>query len=392
MLVRKFISHRLNAYYSQPSQSVVGGVNAPLPLHFGRFFWLYQYKKLYKQNHGQWLTPVELFQPHYSKILLNWMRHILEQQGDDQCHIVELGPGRGTNAKIILQTLERDHPDLFAKVQYTLVDTSMSLLSLQQEFLSDFTNNNNNTAVRFCQRDLMHVAQGDQELLPFSNDRTIVVALEVWDNLPHDKIRMKNGVLEQAELFRADTKEPLQNNELDDQSIELEEVFMPLTDPLIQDVLDVTPEYIPRQGIAWIPSVACGVLRRLQRDRPQSALLIADFDWLPLGNFDQSRGRVSVPARKGEPIITCMNDIDHPCYLQAPTESDILFPTDFRTLATFAKRIWGDSSNVKVYKQRDFLTTHGPDIVKATTNWLSGFSPMTADFDNCSIMTIMKKK
>ncbi|GKY93797.1 hypothetical protein MPSEU_000346900 [Mayamaea pseudoterrestris] len=367
MLVRKFISHRLNTYYSQPSQSVVGGVSEPLPLHYGRAYWLYKYKRLYKQNHGQWLTPVELFQPFYSKVLLNWMlKHAVDGY---RHHIVELGPGRGTNAKILLDTLKKEYPEQFANILYTLVDSSTSLLGLQQETLSEF----DGRTVTFFRSDLMHAAESDQYLLPPSNDRTVVLALELWDNLPHDKIRMKNGVLEQAEIVRADNKVPLQNDELEDQSIELEEIFVPLSDPLIKDILQVAPEYIPRRGIAWIPSVACGILVQLQRTRRLSSLLIADFDWLPRGDFNATLRRSSALAH-------------------APLRSDILFPTDFSKFATYAKRICGDAAEVKIYKQQEFLRLYGPNEVRATTNWLSGFSPLTTDFDNCSIMTVIHRE
>jgi hypothetical protein len=382
MLVRKFISHRLNSYYSQPSQSVVGGVSAPLNLHWGRFYWLHTYKKLYKQNHGQWLTPVELFQPYYTRTIVNWMRELLEHAQTP--HIVELGGGRGTNAKIVLETLKREHPAIFDKVQYTLIDSSTSLIELQQETLSGLSADK----VHFRQLDLHDVASGKAELLPYSVEPTVVIALEVLDNLPHDKIRIRNGVVEQAEIVRVDTKEPLPDKDLDDQSIQLEEAYKPLNDLLIQDVLAIAPQFMPRRGILWIPSVACGLLRQLKRDRPQSSLLMADFDWLPAGDFTPGHERRSLRAHKGEPIVTCMDDVDHLCYLQAPILSDILFPTDFHMLAGFSRKIWKDKAHIAVNKQRDFIYKYGPDEVKATSNRISGFSPLVSDFDNCSVLSI----
>ena len=302
----------------------------------------------------------------------------------DRLQIVELGGGRGTNARVILETLRSEHPELFEKVQYTLLDSSTSLLELQQHTLSEF----GAQKVHFRCTDLMDVSQGDQEMLPQSNDPTVVIALEVWDNLPHDKIRIKNGVIEQGEIVRADTKEPLQEAELDDRSIELDEVFRPLTDPLIRDILAIAPAYKPRYGVSWIPSVACGLLRRLEQERHQSSVLVADFDWLPPGDFDSCLGSRSMQAQRGEPIITCMDDSDHPCYLQAPILSDILFPTDFHNLATFCRAVWNNTTNVKTYKQGDFLATYGPDEVRATMNPISRFSPMVADFTNCSVLAI----
>jgi hypothetical protein len=385
MLVRKFISHRLGAYYSQPHQSVVGGLNEPLHLDWGRLYWQYKYKKVYHQNQGQWLTPVELFQPFYSNVLVRWIldRH---EEGSP-LNIVEFGAGRGTNAKIILKTLQKKHPKVFDQTQYTIIDSSASLISLQRAALSEF----DESSVSFHQKDLMSMAQGSDAFLAPSKDPTIVIALEVWDNLPHDKIRVENGVVEQAEIRRVDNGEPLDEENLNDPSIEVEEVFATLTDPLLRDVLGMAPGYAHRQGISWVPSVACSLLCQLQQARPHSSVLVADFDWLPHGDFNVADERRSVPARRGEPIVTCMEGIDHPCYTKAPILSDILFPTDFRLLSGFCQRLWGVTADVKYDKQRDFVKTHGPSEVKATTNWLSGYSPMIEDFDNCSVMTISSR-
>jgi hypothetical protein len=386
MLVRKFISHRLTAYYSQPSQSVVGGLQRPIPLHWGRLHWLYTYKKLYRQNLGQWLTPVELFQPYYSEILVNWINDHAKET--NAVHIVELGAGRGTNARIVLDTLRKKNPSTFHGIQYTIIDSSSTLIELQQTTLSEYAD-----MVNFQQKDLRHVSEGSEQLVSsLSKEPTVVLALEVWDNLPHDKIRVHNGVVEQAEIRRQEGSSiPLEVEDLDDTSLELEETFKTLTDPLLISILDTYPRLIPRQGIFWIPTVAFGVLQQL-RSVPHLSMLVADFDWLPPGDVNGNVTRKSLPAHKSEPIITCMNDVDHPCYVQAPILSDILFPTDFRAMAGFSRRLWNDSASVKTYKQREFLQKYGHREIAATTNRFSGFNPMISDFDNCSVMTISSER
>ena len=86
--------------------------------------------------------------------------------------------------------------------------------------------------------------------------------------------------------------------------------------------------------------------------------------------------------------MTNMDDVDHACYLAGQSAlCDILFPTDFETLADFVEASSGGSAVTKVQKQADFLLSYGPDQVAATKSWLTGFTPMLGDFGNCSVLT-----
>lgn len=218
-------------------------------------------------------------------------------------------------------------------------------------------------------------------LLSKSNTATVVIGMEVLDNLPHDKVRAKSrNKLEQAEVRISETGEK-------------EEIFMPLKDPLLAKVLETVPSYAETTSSpVWVPSVACGVMHHLLKQRPNLSLAFADFDWLPPPDLDleaENEFPCSYWA-DGEPIVSDMNGTDHRCYLTAPPHCDVLFPTDFQQLASFVKRSIADKENrtVQVLKQSDFLQSFGPSHVKATKSWLTGHTPLLHDFSNCSVLTL----
>jgi hypothetical protein len=252
-------------------------------------------------------------------------------------------------------------------------------------------------------------------------------------------------MLEQAEVRSVDYANETEV-ESSASSPSLQETFHPLSDPLLQRILEVAPWYAPAprsrpldpNSPVWIPSVACGTLlhlaeyhrRQLVTDHRMS-VLAADFDWLPPPDrFDPNSssslqkkrtGSIEVnemeaPYRYipgvGEPLTTSMDRFDHECYLDAPELSDILFPTDFDQLAAFGRAAFSRpttngkaptktnggvgsaaspscSCDVRVYKQSEFLIQYDADgELDMTKSWLTGFSPLVDDFGNCSVLTI----
>ena len=197
-LVRKYIGQRLADYYAQPADTVVGTIpvaastattarsslmrmkrfwdrwwpqlgvgffgssssvlsNAARPpgLNFAAFWGEWQWRAylttLYQTNtakqQGQWITPVELFQPYYSQILGQYCITVFERQQAEQqqqqkpkkkryqYEIYELGGGRGTNAHWILSYIQEKKPEMYQQLTYTIVDSSSSLHALQQQTL-----------------------------------------------------------------------------------------------------------------------------------------------------------------------------------------------------------------------------------------------------------------
>lgn len=402
MLVRKFVGQRLAEYYSQPAHLVVGSAPAPIPFQrlWGSWHWKRIYGRLYRDNLGQWLTPVELFQPYFSNTIANFVSRVVQRENaqsaavsTEEIDIVELGGGRGTNARLVLDHLEKAYPDIYNQVQYTIIDSSPTLIELQKKNLSA---SNHMKKIHFEEKDLANVAEGNVSLLPKASDRlTIVLALELFDNLPHDKIQKTLGSkIEQAEIIFP-LSDPVVEGTRDPHVVDLpQEIFVPLSDPLLEHILEMAPTTATR-GPSWLPTIACGLLEKLAQERCQSHLLVADFDWLPPPDNlkPNSRHRLSTWAQ-GEPLVTSMDDFDHSCYLSAPPYCDILFPTNFKFIASFAKQIWRSTASkssrreVRVEKQADFLQRFGPEQVNATKSWLTGYTPLVDDFVNCSVLTV----
>jgi hypothetical protein len=427
MLVRKFIGRRLAEYYAQPANAVVGSTSTTtassssssssvnLGRLLGEWHWRRVYKKLYLEQEGHWLTPVELFKPYYSNTLANFVATSVGTATNDddtqktaltnsstsnlgRIDVVELGGGRGTNAKLILDHLKEAHPLVYQRVNYIVMDSSPSLLQLQKETLLASVHADR---VQFESKDMLDVAEQGTSFLPPSKRPTVVLALELFDNLPHDKIRVRAGRdIEQAEVRqrkngKAIKAETTTLGTAKDGDLG-EELFCKLSDPLLSKVIDMAPTYT-RSSISWVPTVACGVLQRLIQERPNAQLLVADFDWLPAPD----RLLADAPARlsrwaEGEPLTTSMDSTDFECYLQAPPFCDVLFPTNFGKLASFVRKAWrgrGDAGGggvVTVHKQADFLQLYGPEQVEPTKSWLTGFSPLLHDFANCSVLTVTR--
>lgn len=403
LLVRHYIGRRLSEYYAQPADRVVGkssgAETAKLSSHWGEWHWRRLLRRFYEEREGHWLTPVELFQPHFSHILGDFCcQAVTAGDNNDTLEIVELGGGRGTNAKLLLNYLKDHRPDIYKGVTYTLVDSSPTLHELQRSILTDTEHANK---VDFRLLDLVNVAERRyansydgvwngltcifsrisffrQELLSASEKPTVVLAMEVLDNLPHDKIQQKS-------------RKQLQQAEIHPQGDKLKETFVPLVDPLLARVIQAVPAFA-KPYPTWIPTVACGILEHVIQQRPNLGLAFADFDWLPAPDLMAETPSRLTSWGEGEPIITDMQGVDHECFLQAPPHCDILFPTDFDKLASFTKRTMAGSkrtsSTVRVDKQADFLERYGARHVQETKSWLSGHTPLLQDFVNCSVLSI----
>jgi SAM-dependent MidA family methyltransferase len=376
MILRRHIGKRLAAYYAQPANQVVGTIsNESVDFRqiLGEWHWKRIYGRLYKEQQGQWLTPVELFRPHYSNILADFI--LKESEGQSGIHVVELGGGRANNARLILDRLQGT-PDMYDRLaSYTIVDASPTLHDFQKQALEDGQHSHK---LNFHLQDLTEVAEEKVTLLTTSDEPTIVLGLELLDNLAHDKVRRsQNGKLEQAEIT-FDSKGQLQEN------------FVPLTDKLLSESLKAMPTVGSTQPF-WFPTVACGVLRHITKARPNSSMLLADFDWLPspdlLGEIPQRKSKWA----EGEPIVTDMEGMDHECFLNAPGIVDILYSTNFPKLAAFLRKTCGPHQHVLSTKQALFLQSYGQDEINLTKSWLSGYTPLVEDFGNCSVLTVTRQ-
>ncbi|KAL3791283.1 hypothetical protein HJC23_000900 [Cyclotella cryptica] len=429
---------RLSDYYSQPSNKVVGSIDygfisripsgirscdaAKVSHHpqsasrtrmnrtinfsslWGEWHWRRTYKRVYAEQQGMWLTPCELFTPYYSNILANFvcnsmktsLNNLEELQVDSggTFEIVELGGGRGTNANALLNYMKENHREMYDRLDsYTIYDTSPTLHELQREVLISINDEVRVHAhkIKLVNVDLMNIAEGSSPFLTQSNIPTAVIALELLDNLPHDKI---GRCIESRNILQAEALSgPTTMNSL---KLKICESFVPLEDKLLHDILSMAPAlYAPlvSQGPKWVPTVALGVLLALFDCRPNSSVVFADFDWLPPP--DASLGPALAEPAEGDPLITDMTGKDHSCYLTSPPDAlcDILFPTDFGRLAAFVGQITAKSQcqipvSVLSMKQNEFLLKYGKSEVERTRSWLTGYSPLIHDFANCSVLEV----
>lgn len=257
---------------------------------------------------------------------------------------------------------------------------------------------------------------------------TVLIALELLDNLPHDKIGRciaTNAILQakvvpvdssglighdERELHHIDEINEMQSTSNIDITRQYTEEFSPMNDdPLLQRILSIAPNlYTPMisHGPRWIPTVALGVLMKLFECRPNSSVAFADFDWLPppdVGNYSSAKhhendSEILLPGAEpaiGDPLVTDMEGNDHLSYLTSPPDAlcDILFPSDFGRLAAFIKQYHASIANsdidAKAMKQSDFLMKYGSTEVNKTKSWLTGYSPLINDFGNCSVLTVI---
>ena len=202
-------------------------------------------------------------------------------------------------------------------------------------------------------------------------------------------------------------------------SNDYEQYYVPLDDPLISRVIDIVPSYLTSSSSSssmsipsYVPTVACGVLEHIikQRGSNNLSLVMADFNWLPPPDNVAAVGAIGAV---GQPLVTSMDGIDYENYLLSPPMCDILFPTDFEKLASFVKRTLklssssnsntskggggGSNSNVantnnvvRVQSQSDFLQQFGSNEIQKTKSWITGYTPLLHDFSNCSVLTISK--
>lgn len=159
-LVRRRVGDQLAAYYAQPANLVVGKSalvdDSKLSSLLGTWHWQRTFQRMYDEREGHWLTPVELFRPHYSKILADFSVQAVNNGAGPNLEIVELGGGRGTNAMLILDHLKETNPEVYSNLSYTIIDSSPSLHELQQEI---FQESEHADRVHFELKDLLDVAE-----------------------------------------------------------------------------------------------------------------------------------------------------------------------------------------------------------------------------------------
>ena len=91
----------------------------------------------YAQSNRSWLTPAEIFQPHYAGAIARSIisRHERLYPGEP-LQLLEIGGGNGTCAEGVLECLREEHPELYESCHYRLLEISKPLAEVQHTRLS----------------------------------------------------------------------------------------------------------------------------------------------------------------------------------------------------------------------------------------------------------------
>jgi len=410
MLCRRWIHEHLysaKGYFADPVSPIVSGHS----IDFNALVGMADYKRaeqaLYRDS-GHWLTPAELFQPYYSQAIAHWLIHVHAMRNTRlPMRIFEVGAGNGTNAVGVLDLIKRQRPDLYAHVRYDIVEISPALAVKQQQWLAK-----------------AHPGKVAVHNADFLQWRTrvdgpvAVVALEVLDNLPHDKVIMSGTPRESWQ----------QVSVVEDASTgTLSESAAPLTDALTLRACALFPPqlvrhtaaftwnpvaYMSQRGVAkvkqqraafeiatsrqqaaFVPSGCVQLLDVLADCFPAHALLAADFAVLPLGNHDMDGSDDEPGSLRGclnSPIVSSRlpnGELrDHTTYL-VKDSADIYFQTDFEKLNEAWKTVTGKRQGANVHSSASFLSRFaGADAIAKTTT-RNGYNPMLEDYANTNIFT-----
>jgi SAM-dependent MidA family methyltransferase len=146
---------------------------------------------------GDFATSVHLG-PDFGELLAEQLVEMWHHLGQPEpFHLVEMGPGQGLLADTVLTYLQRQYPNCFATVHYTLVETSAALRQVQQARLARWQA----AAVPIAWRELADMPAASVTGCCFSN--------ELVDALPVHRVTLTpTGWQEQYVTYREGTDQP----------------------------------------------------------------------------------------------------------------------------------------------------------------------------------------
>eukprot|EP00937_MAST-01D_sp_MAST-1D-sp2_P004553 g4553.t1 len=443
------------------------------PIDFKNLWGRGEYEKavaqLYRRKPEGWHTPVEVFAPWYSRAIARYMLHQLRAEGDAEggagatrgLEVVEIGGGSGANALCILDYLREHAPAVYERSAYTVVEMSRRLAHVQRDRLvggGHMTARQARAQAEVqaeaearaaveagaglggsgggsgCQCRVLRANACDDGALRAAatgggNRLGFVVALEVLDNLPHDKVVWDAAArcwlqarVAAAHPRACEVLEPASDAVL----LQAAELFEPgiaagtppPPPPLLGRCINAV---MSGRGLAppvvgrFLPSGASRLLLQLASDLPHHGLVLADFSELPRsawgadGSYTLNRpivaGRRSGLRPSGGSGGSGDSGaggagavVDHESYLDVSTgQADIFFATDFEALRrAHVKAVaaagqglaregegGGEVPAGRVLPSSAFLGEFG-EVARTAT--LSGFNPMLEDFTNTAFL------
>lgn len=388
----------------------------------------------YRRLAKQWLTPVEIFKPHYAEAVARYVLHRYREEDEKRGYplrVYEIGGGAGTHAAGFLRYLRRNAPAIFAKTKFVSVEISSSLAATAERTVrdaldgdspySDSVGDVGGTKRRGKQRkkphsdsDVYSVIRGDASERDAwgaaDASPCFVVALEVLDNLPHDKVILRKdidprgGHGDHHGWFQTRVRlDPETNAHVEHHSEPLSDALAvramkTLADAARAETVETSfarrvarvveaifAPALASKKIAYLPTGCLKLLETLHGARPNHRLVAADFDSLP---------GVTMAGRNA-PLVAAQADggrtRDLPTYLAEVGNADVFFPTDFaalRFLDAAARRTVSMDDGVERSEKRargEVLSTRAfmerwADVQATATR--SGYNPLLQDFAN----------
>jgi len=335
-------------------------------------------------------TPTELFKPFYGQAIARYILHQYRSHYYPRTNlcIYEIGGGNGTLMLNILDyVLERD-PQVYAFMQYRIVEISQSLARRQEQTLDSSGNGKEHRQrVEIIRKDILTWSLPEQQ-------PAYVLAMEVIDNLPHDVIR-----------YDPQTGQALQGLVLVDRDGEFEETYTPSMDAQARRYLALRgklgynhlpmlhPQRMPalvRQALhmfpyagrltarEFIPTTLLSLLDVLNEYFPHHHLILSDFDRLP--NAIPGYMAPVVQTRYRKNMVPCTT------YLVRQGYFDIFSPTNFEELRGLYELLcpsYFGTRRTRTLRHRTFVENWGELEQTSTRN---GENPMRDYYENVKML------
>jgi len=296
--------------------------------------------------------------------------------------IYEMGAGNGTLMLNILDYIRVEHPEVYQRTKFRIIEISSSLAGLQAHQLKQSA---------YARGHLDKVEIINKSIFDWDtyvSSPCFFLALEVFDNFAHDAIR-----------YNVVTKEPLQTTVLIDSQGEYYEFFDKPLDPVasrylkIRDIAarsnfahplsnpgkrkssrpQLTPDGAELSVPEYIPTRLMEFFSVLHAYFPAHRLLSSDFE--RLGATVEGVNGPLVQTRFQRRTVA----VDTPLVLQG--YFDVLFPTDFGVAEDVYRAITGKLTRVS--RHADFLERWAEP---EETTVRSGENVMAAWYKNASVL------
>lgn len=132
-----------------------------------------------------WHTPVELFKPYYGEAIARYMatNYKISLYPYYDLLIYEMGAGNGTLMLNVLDYLRLEHPEIYERTRYKIIEVSTALASIQAQ-------NVKKTAESLGHGGKVEIInQSIFDWDTYVSSPCFFLALEVFDNFSHDCIR-----------------------------------------------------------------------------------------------------------------------------------------------------------------------------------------------------------